>query len=141
MAAIPLFLVTSHPTLGKHGRACIRSDSKGLGLRGLDLRRSDFVPHQGALHFLLPSLPFLTLAAHSHTNASEQKEGGLCSQLEMQGTAHSVSDPAQCGALALISLTSGACPGRCLSWCPLPPCKEVSDVHKQFQAGHGGTHL
>lgn len=74
MAAIPLLLVTSHPTLG----ICVRSDSRGLGLRGLELmRRSDFVPHQGTLYFsLLPSLPCLTLSAHPHTNASEQREGG-----------------------------------------------------------------
>lgn len=84
MAALPLLLVTSHLTLG----LCIHSDLKGLGLRGLELMtRHDFIPHQGPvptfIHFsLLSSLPSLTLAVHSHTNASEEREGRLRSQLE-----------------------------------------------------------
>lgn len=112
MAAIPLLLVPSHPTLGIR----IHSDWRGLGLRVLETMRLDSAPHRGPgpsfyplLHPLPP--PMTTLAAHT-LDTLEQREGAVLSVGDVGCCPQSLT--AQDGTISLTSVTSGAHPVGCL---------------------------
>lgn len=111
MAATPLLLVPSHPTLGNR----THSDWRGFGLRVLETMRLDSAPHRGPgpifyplLHPLPPPIP--TLAAH--TDTLEQREGAVLSAGDVGRSPPSLT--AQDGAISLTSVTSGAHPAGCL---------------------------